>query len=96
MSLDVELMTNDEEIEQALRKYKEDLAGQRQKVEEVFGQVSYERNIILQSQKVIDQVTAADAEYDDKLHDVLLVCTVVYFLFCKHLLILFFLFPFER
>lgn len=69
----MELAVNDEEIEQSLRKYSKDLADQRQRVEDVFGELSYEKTIIQKSQAIIDRVTAAEAEYDDKLYDVLLV-----------------------
>lgn len=69
----MELMFNDEEIEQALKKYATDLEDQRKRVEDVFGKLSYEKNIILQSQAIINQATAAEAEHDDKLHEVLMV-----------------------
>ena len=73
LSFDMELMTNDEEVQQALRKYKKDLDDQKKRVEDVFGQLSYEKNIILQSQATINKCTAAEAEYEDKLYDTLLV-----------------------
>lgn len=41
-------------------------------MEDVFGKLSYEKNIILQSQAIINQATAAEAEHDDKLHEVLM------------------------
>ncbi|XP_073393272.1 uncharacterized protein [Physcomitrium patens] len=72
LALDMELMFNDEEIEQALKKYATDLEDQRKRVEDVFGKLSYEKNIILQSQAIINQATAAEAEHDDKLHEVLM------------------------
>ena len=69
----MELMTNDEELEQALRRYSKDLADQRARVEDIFSQISYEKSIILQSQAIINQATANEAEYDEKMRDVLLV-----------------------
>ena len=78
MSLDMELMINDEELEQVLKKYSKDLADQRQRVDDVFSQLSYEKNIIVQSQTIINRALAAEAEYDEKMQEVLLVCCQPY------------------
>lgn len=70
----MELMINDEELEQVLKKYSKDLADQRQRVDDVFSQLSYEKNIIVQSQTIINRALAAEAEYDEKMQEVLVCC----------------------
>jgi hypothetical protein len=70
-SFDMELMVNDEELDRASRHLADELMAERQKAEEAYGQLSYEKNLGTQYQAQIAHLAAGEAKFNNSVQEVL-------------------------
>lgn len=70
-SYNMELIVNDEEFDRASRHLSDELMAERQKAEDAYGQLSYEKNLCSQYQTQIAHLAAGEAKFNNSIQEVL-------------------------